>query len=166
MAFATKRGRPKHYKPRMDHGTPELVAKRSAGLTREPLDLCLEKGLITPDQHWCGLHLRWLYTLRYGAPGISCRPLHLDDSRPIRTEDAQWRLAREQEYKEALALLTRDRTYESVMGLCVFHDTPSFLNRRLLAMATENAKIADHIQKSYQHLSDGLAVLTALWRPK
>lgn len=166
MAFATRRGRPKQPKPATDYGTPELAAKRHAGLTREPLDLCLEKRLITHDQHWCGLHLRWLYTLRYGAPGISCRPMHLDESRPIRPEDAQWRQAREEEYKEAIALLTQHRTYESVMGLCVFHDTPSFLNRRLLAMAAENAKIAEHIQLSYQQLGEGLAILCALWRPK
>ncbi len=166
MAFATTRGRPKQPKPTTDYGTPELAAKRRAGITREPLDLCLDKGLITPDQHWCGLHLRWLYTLRYGAPSISCRPLHLHDGYRVRTEDSQWRLAREEEYKQAVTLLTQHRLYEAVMGLCVFHDTPSFLNRRLLSIATENAKIASRIQLSYQHLSDGLAALCALWRPK
>lgn len=166
MAFASKRGRPKQHKPEQDYGTPELLAKREAGLTREPLDVCFDKGLITKDQHWCGLHLRWLYTLRYGAPGISCRPLHLDESHALRGEDDQWRLAREAEYKEAITYLNKHRAYEPVMGVCVFHDAPDFLNRRLLAMAQENAKIAHHIQHSYQQLSEGLSVLCALWRPK
>ena len=74
MAFSTRRGRPP--RPRLDdndNGTPELQFKRALGVTREPIDLCLERNLITPDHHWCSLHLRWLYTLRYGAPAITTR---------------------------------------------------------------------------------------------
>lgn len=165
MAFSSKRGRPKQLpKPPHDLGTPELLAKRDAGMTREPLDHCLDKKLISPRQHWCGLHLRWLYTLRYGAPGVRCSSYTIDAVSSARIDEPEWRLARECEYKEAITALQRAQCYEAVMGLCVFHDIPGFLNQRLLENAFNNPIIAARLSNEYQRLNDGLSLLSALWK--
>ena len=89
LHFPRRRGRPKSVHHGIDRGTPELAQKRLRGETTETLDLCLERGLITPQQHWCGIHLRWLYTLRYGAPGVrSIDPTHTKGIE-IKTDDPQ-----------------------------------------------------------------------------
>jgi len=164
MAFSSKRGRPKQTKQPHDHGTPELVAKRSAGHTREPLDRLLDKRLITPRQHWCGLHLRWLYTLRYGAPSIACRAFHIADAPRPRTDDPEWRTAREAEYKEAVCTLQSNHLYEAIMGLCVFHSSPAILNQKLQNAALKNPRIAESLHHEYQCIIHGLTLLTQLWR--
>jgi hypothetical protein len=64
MPLMRKRGRPAQNRPEVDYGTPELQQKRQHHLTIEPLDWLLQHSLISQKQHWCGLHFRWLYTLR------------------------------------------------------------------------------------------------------
>lgn len=154
MAFSSKRGRPKTVKPLHDCGTPELAFKRALGLTQEPLDGCLQRGLIHPHHHRAGLHLRWLYTLRYGAPSIRVIPLNDEGHSPSRSDNPAWRSDREAEYKEAIALLRQLRAYEPVMRLCVFQDWPASLNA---AAPSEN--------QAYQQLITGLTGLCRLWRP-
>ena len=93
-----KRGRPKIEKPTIDLGTPELIMKRLMGETAEALDLCYERGIISKEQHWCGIHFRWLYTLRYGAPGVrAVDTTHFGGFEP-KDDNSEWRAAREQEY--------------------------------------------------------------------
>lgn len=165
MAFSTKRGRPKLEKPHTDTGTPELVAKRASGVTQEPLDICLEKRLITADLHRCGLHLRWLYTLRYGAPTIRAIPLHHEHGSVTRTDDPTWRKERETDYKIAVATLNHYHAYEAVMRLCVFHDYPRFLNPHLQQAAMLNRRLSDELNNEYQLVIRGLMALQSLWHP-
>src|SRR5271154_1852352 len=106
LTFPRRRGRPRSAQRGSDSGTPELVMKRLLGETAESLDLCLERGIITRQQHWCGIHLRWLYTLRYGAPGVrAVDPTHLGGTE-ISLDDPEWRSAREKEYHDAMKKLT------------------------------------------------------------
>ena len=133
MAFTTQRGRPRAINRviNTDSGTPELRMKHAMGATAEPIDLCLSRALITADQHWCSLHLRWLYTLRYGAPVITSRTMDRLDYQPSAEEAQEWREMREQEYHEAIATLKQQRRYEPVMRLSVFNELPSFLRAPL-----------------------------------
>ena len=129
LHFPKKRGRPKVDRPKIDTGTPELIMKRLMGDTAETLDLCLEHGLISAQQHWCGIHLRWLYTLRYGAPGIrALDPTHLGgmENKP---DDSQWRKLREREYQEVLAKLHEGGSAMLLLNICVYNERPRFLNR-------------------------------------
>src|SRR4030067_3584155 len=70
MRFNTKRGHPLLNHQEKDAGTDELRQKRAKCLTMEPLDLYFKQGLISSDQHWAGIHLRWLYTIRFGSASI------------------------------------------------------------------------------------------------
>ena len=65
-----RRGRPAQPRVEVDKGTPELRRHRQQHATVEPLDRLLQQGLLTVPQHQCALRLRWLYTLRYGAPTL------------------------------------------------------------------------------------------------
>lgn len=167
MAFTTRRGRP----PRPvfhghDLGTPELCFKRAHGLTDEPIDRLLHRGLISQNQHWCGLHLRWLYTLRYGAP---CLTTHYHDARHSSVageDDPTWRLLREREYVEAAALLKTKQHYEPVMRLCVFNELPAFLNARLQAQALARPELAQTLNARHHLLLEGLSTLEMHWRPR
>lgn len=167
MAFSTRRGRPP--RPQSDGhdlGTPELCYKRAHGLTHEPIDRVLHHGLMTTSQHWCGLHLRWLYTLRYGAPVVTTRYTDAMGSFGPSEEDPQWRSMREQEYRDATSLLKTVKRYEPVMRLCVFNETPAFLNPQFRAQAWNDPAIANQLNGHLTMLLEGLTLLESQWKPK
>ena len=165
MAFTTRRGRP----PRaaadaVDPGTPELRFKHAHGLTAEPIDLCFERGIITPAQHRGGMHLRWLYTIRYGAPSLTTHYEKRLDPTPRQPDDPGWRQQREAEYSAATALLRTGLHYEPVMRLCVHNELPRFMHPALRDRAWEDARIAARLGQTQQLLVDGLQLLAAHWK--
>lgn len=165
MAFSTRRGRPpKPPEERTDPGTAELRLKHALGLTAEPIDRCLERGLITQAHHWCGLHLRWLYTVRYGAPVVISRYLSREDAAARGEDDPDWRRERELEYAEARQLLTTQGLYESVMRLCVYNESPIFLSESLRKKAWEDPQIAERLAESHAQLRNGLELLATHWK--
>jgi hypothetical protein len=159
MAGSSRRGRPKSCRPAHDHGTPELREKRRLALTSEPIDLCLERMLITRSQHWSGMHFRWLYTIRYGVPvpkavdltqeGISGTLLHQDIERQAECEE---------EYGQALEALRQHRCLDAVMALCVFGRIPASLYRSFMTSINPA-----HRHEIFQ-IREGLDVLATLWR--
>lgn len=163
MAFTTRRGRPPKPRDTRDLGTPELRFKHAHGLTCEPIDLCLERQLISEAQHRSGLHLRWLYTLRYGAPSLTTR--YADrDSRGGAQDDPQWRSLRELEYHEASRLLKAHQRYEPVMRLAIFNERPAFLSPQLRTQAWKVPALAERLHNEHCQLREGLELLVELWR--
>lgn len=160
-ARSGKRGRPRTARKDPDLGTPELILKRKLGQTTETLDYCLERHIITAEQHWCGIHLRWLYTLRHGAPGIKAlNPAHLRNSAPIRADDVSWRQAREQEYLEAITALSQSGDIAIVVNISVYNERPSWLDNP----AKLSAKQAAQNAAMRSRLHTGLNTLVKLWR--
>lgn len=164
MSFSTRRGRPRAVQPQTDFGTPELQRKRSHGLTTEPLDLCLARQLISPAQHWCGMHWRWLYTLCYGAPSLTSR--YEQAASPLTGgEDAStWRIARADEYRQARRLLQTHRRYDPVMRLAVFNELPCFLHPGLQARSWECPSLCERLVRAHKTLCEGLELLAIHWR--
>lgn len=157
LSFPKKRGRPKQQRPTRDMGTPELMKKREMGATMEALDLCLARQLITPRQHWCSIHLRWLYTLRHGAPTVrAIDPTHLG-GQEIKTDDPQWRAARELEYHEAINMLAMAGYAMSIMNLCIYNERPSFLKRPENFLRKEK-------KAPLEAITTGLDMLDRHWR--
>lgn len=154
LRFPRKRGRPRSEYTGHDTGTPELVMKRAHGQTTEALDMCLERGVITRSQHWCGIHLRWLYTLRHGAPNVRA----LDPSDPggmdIKTDDPEWRAAREKEYHEAVQKLAGSGHMTLLLALCVYNEPPRGLRNASDARAAQ----------TLSRLREGLDILADYWR--
>lgn len=162
LSFSNRRGRPKTNRPVVDTGTPETVMKRLLGVTTEALDLCLERGIITPEQHWCGIHLRWLYTLRHGVPDIRATDLSNIggcEYKPIEYDDPLWRAEREKEYNNAINLLAKTGHAILLINLCIYNERPKFLNF-LPDKLQKNTGITENITK----ISDGLAILAKLWK--
>ena len=143
----------------MDTGTPELVMKRLMGVTSEALDLCLERGIITPGQHWCGIHLRWLYTLKYGAPTTRALDTTHLGGMEIRPDNAEWRAAREKEYYEAARKLAHAGYISSVINLCIFNERPKFLSLH----KPLNEKAATDLLKIIDEIRSGLEMLCKHW---
>lgn len=167
MSFPTRRGRPPKPRLERDNGTPELQQKRALGLTAEAIDQCLERRIITREEHWAGLHYRWLYTVRYGAPSISSHWWRLsDDSRGPRSDHAGWRTAREQEYAEARSLLAKHQRYEPVMQIAVYNDIPAFLRPDLLQSALSSPALLARIEAERLAFSEGLRLLARHWHRK
>ena len=165
MAFTTQRGRPrKEPHPETDIGTPELRLKHALRLTAEPIDLLLEKSIITPRQHWCGLHLRWLYTLRYGAPSITTRYADREAPQAAMPTDENWRAMREREYLEATDLLKRERHCNSVMRVAVFNEQPASLNHSMMLKASSHPALRAALSAQNTHLRDGLELLARHWQ--
>jgi len=159
-SLTRRRGRPKIERPSIDTGTPELVMKRLMGLTAESLDLCLERGIINPEQHWCGIHLRWLYTLRHGAPGVrALDPTHLGGFEN-KLDNSLWRQEREREYLDALARLHESKHAVHIMNICVFNERLKFLDLKV-EITTQAYK---EIETSINNLRSGLDILISLWK--
>ena len=155
FAMSRRQGRPKKTRPSIDLGTPELIYKRAYHSTMEAIDLCLEHAIITPAQHSCGLHLRWLYTIRYGAPGISALPLTPLYNAPLsKQDDPLWRQARETEYREAIALLKSYHCANEVMRICVHNERLFHLNQPQPSSATNPIPA----------LKEGLSLLAKHWK--
>ena len=164
MAFSPRRGRPRAASGVPDHGTPELRRKRELRFTAEPIDQCLEKGIIAPEQHRSALHLRWLYTLRYGAPALTTRYFREDIAAPGVTCE-EWRSAREQEYLLATRLLTSRRLVQPVVRLAIYNELPAFLNPALLHQSWQRPALAERLENLRLEVQDGLELLTRHWRP-
>jgi hypothetical protein len=167
MSFSTRRGRPAKPKEVLDKGTPELQAKHAAGITSEAIDLCLDRSLITVEEHWAGLHYRWLYTIRYGAPSVSSHWWRLageNRSASISNNSSEWRSLREQEYSAARALLLQKRSYDTVMRLAVYNDVPSFLRPELLQRALAQPALLSRIEHEREQLTSGLKELVEHWQ--
>lgn len=155
LKFTRRRGRPKTriLRPMNDSGTPELVMKRLMGETAEALDLCLERGVITREQHWCGIHLRWLYTLRHGAPGTRAIDLSHIAGLELQSDDPEWRHAREKEYNDAMRKLADSGHALLVMNICLYNERPKFLESspRRSAAGSTLLKFRDGLDILVQH---------------
>lgn len=162
MAFSSRRGRPRANSGVPDTGTPELRQKRRHFLTAEPIDLCLEKGIISPQQHRSGLHLRWLYTLRYGAPSLTTRYFRED---PVTTHNTceHWRSAREQEYLLATRLLVAQRYDSAILRLTIYNELPAFLNPALQRQSWHEPALAHRLEDLRQQVKNGLELLVQHW---
>lgn len=159
MAFTTRRGRPRSHGSGNDLGTPELILKRAYGVTSEPLDLCLERGIITKAQHWAGIHFRWLYTVRHGTPTIrALDPLHFG-GRELRPENEHWKKEREAEYHTAARLLHARGLLKPVADICIYSIAPVYLRPR---GRQTGAGEEGYVQ--LQKLRDALDLLDALWQ--
>lgn len=167
--FKSQRGRPRQSiisssGDTSDSGTPELILKRAQSLTSEPIDLCLSRGHINEEEHRAALHLRWLYTLRHGAPGISAFDLLRGQGHSIEASaDPAWRSAREREYLQAMALLKRSRSEQAVLSCILYHEMPEFL------IPSTSTRLSQHYElerKARQalHFSDALRQLSSLFR--
>ena len=138
--------------------------KHALGLTAEPIDRCLERGHITQAQHWCGLHLRWLYTVRYGAPVVTTRYRQAEDMPPRADDNPDWRRERELEYAEARAILKEREFYEPVMRLCVYNESPVFLSESLRQRAWNDPATAHRLAAAHSQLQSGLDLLVTHWK--
>lgn len=164
MAFTTKRGRPKIERPTIDMGTQELQFKRAYGVTEEAIDLCLQKKIISEEQHWCGLHLRWLYTLRYGAPSVSSTLRPLYDTPTTQPDDPVWRSAREAEFAEAVTMLRAHARYIPVAALAIFNERPAFLDASYRESAWKNLHSRNTVMNEYLQITEGLTLLQTHWK--
>jgi len=152
-----KRGRPPKKKIGKDLGTAELQMKRIFNLTYEPLDLCMRRQIITLDQQQAAMRLRWLYTLRYGAPSISAYDPQLRGTAIMREDDPRWLEARRAEYESAICDLSRINARQIVVNICIFNQMPEFL----LPYANKiNAKEAKKRNDQLSKLREGLEILS------
>ncbi len=160
LRFPRRRGRPRITREEKDRGTPELIRKKRMGETSEILDLCLERRLITPEQHWCGIHLRWLYTLRYGIPTIrAIDPTHLGGME-IKQNDQQWRIQREKEYSDAIICLNKAGHASLLMSICIYNERPSLMDPSKLTGVRQSRRSLAFIHT----LTEGLDILHTHWK--
>ena len=167
MAFSTRRGRPPkpeaHYH---DPGTPELIFKRLHSTTAEAADICLERGIIDNEQHWCILHLRWLHTLRHGTVNVRAVDLTSVNGRDNVSDDLEWRADREREYADAVQALRRMGQDTLVISLAVYDHRPHFLFLTSSSRAPGNLARADRAMQDIDRLRRALDMLCRLWNRK
>ncbi len=162
--FSTKRGRPRKIldcsQNNHDNGTPELQRKIIELQTKEPIDLLLEKRLISNDEHRAAMHFRWLYTLRYGIPSVRA----IDTTRIYgidrKLNDEEWLTKREEEYKEATEILKKANSLSKVINIVIHNAFPDYLKPQ---MNMKINKTALKNEKSLLLLKEGLSSLADNW---
>lgn len=161
MPFSTKRGRPSLQRYKRDTGTQELAVRHAKGLTMEPIDMCLKRDFISEEEHAAGLHLRWLYSLRFGAPSIRAYD-HSDlGGKNTAMRDENWHSCRESEYEQAVKILMAKGAHIIVINTVVFNRFPRFLHPpKTCDVLGRNMKMAQEINaQEIALLKDGLALL-------
>lgn len=122
------RGRPKKISAKVDFGTAELFQKRVLGITKEPLDLCLERGIINGAEHAAGLTLRRLFVLKHGTPGLQSKDYSkLKGRGESKYNDQQWLSLQQSVYADVLSTLKSIKCDQSIMDVCIYSIMPSFL---------------------------------------
>ena len=153
MGFTTKRGRPR------GEGAKADKPKRVLARHQEVLDFMFAKGIITDEELWAGMHLRWLYTLKFGAPGVSAAEMEHFYGREIKIEDPEWQEAREKEYGEAINKLRELKAHKLVMNITIFNAVPQFMG----GLSLKNSGNAAIKHKEFKLFIEGLNMLCKLW---
>lgn len=165
MGFSSKRGRPCLHRPEKDTGTRELAARHAEGHTMEALDICLKRNLISDEAHRAGLHLRWLYSLRFGAPTVRAYDHSNLGGSTLRKEHDPWRARREQEYEQAITQLKQINAANMVSNVAIFNRFPRFLlPPRTVGALARRTEISQEINlQELAKLQEGLALLQQLF---
>ncbi len=109
-------------------GSRDMGFKRTSPVTKEPLDLCFEKGLITLEQHQYGMRFRWLYSIRFGAIGASSN-FPCIYSYKSNNYDAAWLAKKQLEYRFVMDCLKSKSSQKIVQDVCVHNIWPIFLTK-------------------------------------
>ena len=129
-----------------------MIQKRKANITTEPLDLCFQRGLINEQQHNAGIRLRWLYTLKFGAPTISSYSPDNVGGHSCKYEDNGWMWHRQLEYKLMIERLEKSKARKIVVDICIFSRMPQFLYK-----IPDNLKMTNLVTlKDLKLFQDGL----------
>lgn len=127
VGFKQGRGRPRNNRPLLDLGTPELLARSRAGLTREPLDLCLEHGLVDAEMHQVAMRWRWLYSVKFGV-AAPAQARWMDESRPAASQHGEaWKSQRSAELQRLTTAISRQAAYKMFTDAALFSRWPRFL---------------------------------------
>jgi hypothetical protein len=149
--FRTRRGRPASTRAIIDKGTPELVAKRDAGLTREVIDVLHKSGKLNDQELWCALHFRWLYHVRFGSPTVRttdpARPQHYH---PPSCEEPNWRVRYNAQYRQISVALDQRCLLAPLLNIAVFNDF----------------SILSQTNKAWQLFYEALGYLQSQWKPQ
>lgn len=149
-----KGGRPRHARPTVDLGTPELAAKRAATaadpiLTTCPLDLALGRRLIDDETHAAAGYFAACRALVFGSPHLRALDLLRVSGAPTITETSH----AEARYHAACAELRRrgPHVLSAVEMFVVHHKFPRWLVER-----------TEHPSRGF--VMDGLAALRDWYR--
>lgn len=163
MSFTSKRGRPSKENPKLKlieggKKEPQPTPKKPfVKTTREPIDICAEKGLIKPMEHKAAIHFRWLYTIKFGAPTVSAIDYEKIAGAFYKINDPAWQEARERDYAMAVEKLRKIGALKIVLNIAIFGSFPSFLD-----IYRRNRNNFGNFQE-LQKLREGLDLLAKLW---
>lgn len=169
--FRSMRGRPpkealqRNLGP--DLGTPELIMKRACNETVEAIDLCLKRNLISDEEHRHALHLRWLHTIRYGAPGISALDIARASGKEIaREDDPEWRAQREQDYHSAVNLLHQSGYAHEILPCVLYNERPNFLKLVRYDRCLKHPQEIAPLEHQAARFAYGLSLIGNSWHPR
>lgn len=169
MSFTTKRGRPITGKTAnlrvIEGGKPnskdQAISRPKLKIAREAIDIYHEKGLINDGEHRCAIHFRWLYTIKFGAPGISAVNLDSQDYQQ-RNPDQKWQEEREKEYAMAVEKLRNCGALKIVLNIAVFGLMPKYMQPGRLS----RGEYIRHNFTEVLKLREGLDILAKHWEKK
>lgn len=151
------RGRPKSTHQGADLGTPELQYYKKHHLTEEVIDRYLRHNILDSNQHWCGIHLRWLYTKLYGLPTARAVAF-IEKGRSCLEENAAQLKDMHDQYHYASQLLLKENLHKTVLDVTVF-------NRDILfdSMHYQRANPQNPKYNLKSNLINGMNILVKCW---
>lgn len=120
----------------------------------------MERQLISAEQHWAAIHLRWLYTVRHGAPTLKAiDPSHIGGYE-LRANDPEWYEQREKEFNDAMAVLSPNGHARLLLDVCIYNERPVFLKSNSKVKSLHTAAASAFITC----LREGLDLLSDHWQ--
>lgn len=128
-----KRGRPKIYY--------DFI--KTNKITAEPIDLCLQSGLINLKQHRLALRIRWLFTINFGLPTVQAYNLGKVRGRELSKYNEDTLYEMRQEYKRVLEVLykTNKKASKLFLNILIHHYKPSYLTSDEILYSEEKAMV-------------------------
>ncbi len=124
--------------------TKELLAKKALGLTDEPIDLLLKKGLISENQHQAANSLRMLFVQKFGVPHVQSSLRIREDEKPTSKISDKKRALQEEQYSQITLLLKCHGLEKIIKNLVIYSKLTDLQNaERTLSKIIEGLTILE-----------------------
>ena len=134
-----RKGRPKSNKQGHDLGTPELQQKRSMRFTDDPLELCLERRIITENQYNLSFKIRMLFYSIFGHLRLKSYDIeNLQGPSVFFIENEDEIRTKKSEYDHIMKNLAISGFDSIVRKICINGELPNFLIINLINLSNSS----------------------------
>lgn len=157
-----KRGRPKINRVAADIARLELQRQKLLNREKDPLDVLLEKAIITETQYYLVIKLRRVFNAQYGYLRVRAyNPVTVRGKIIPKEKDEALEAAQEAEYNFVMRKLAAHGYLNIISKVCIYGEMPQFLSHQAQKSMQKNmidqenldflAEAVCYLQKIYEN---------------